>query len=129
MANKTKITKTKKTCKLCKNELVGRLGKVFCSIGCKNEYHVKLRRVNKLATNNVDLILHRNRSILLEVMGKNSRQKKISRLILDKKKFNYSYVTSYHLNVHNKMVNHVYDFSWIIFSDEEILIFRKKDKN
>ena len=78
------------------------------------------------ATQKVDTILHRNRSILLELMGKNSKQKKMPKINLDKKRFNYTYVTAYHVNNQGKMINHVYDFSWMIFSDEEVLIRRKK---
>lgn len=113
-------------CKMCNNPIKGRSDKVFCSADCKNEYHIKLRQTTYYATHKIDLILHRNRSILLEIMGKNSLQKKIHRMILDQKKFNYSYITGIHINNQGKTVNHVYDFSWIIFSDEEILIRRKR---
>lgn len=113
-------------CKMCKNPIKGRSDKVFCSPDCKNEYHIKLRHATFQATHKTDLILHRNRSILLEILGKNTSQIKIHRMILDQKKFNYSYITGTHINNQGKTVNHVYDFSWIIFSDEEILIRRKK---
>jgi len=113
-------------CKMCKKQIKGRSDKMFCSLGCKNEYNIKLRQVTKKATQKIDEILHRNRSILLEIMGKNSTQKKIQRILLDKKKFNFSYITSYHINKYGKTVHHVYDFSWMIFSDEEVLIRRKK---
>ena len=118
----------RKKCKICKKEIVGRQDKIFCSIQCKNNYHIRLRRVTKIATKRIDDILHRNRSILLELMGKNARQKKISKLFLDKKKFNYSYVTSFHTNNQGKLVYHVYDFSWMTFSDEEVLIRRKNQQ-
>ena len=58
-------------------------------------------------------------------MGKNLKQKKVKREILDKKKFNFHYVTGYYLNSKNKMYNYVYDFAWMIFSDREILIVRR----
>ena len=90
---------------------MGRSDKLFCSTACKNEYHIRLRQVTKQATKKIDNILHRNRSILLEVMGKNSTQKKIARIILDKKKFNFSYFTSYHINNQGKTVNHIYDYN------------------
>lgn len=76
------------------------------------------------ATKAIDIILHRNRSILLEVLGKNKTQIKLDRAVLDKKKFNYSYITHYHKNNQGKTVHYVYDFSWMIFSDQEILIKR-----
>ena len=111
---------------MCQKTIVGRSDKIFCSIGCKNQYNLKLARVTKKATAKIDAILHRNRSILLEIMGKNSTQKKIYRFVLDKKNFKYSYITGFHVNVQRKTVYHVYDFSWMIFSDEEVLITRKR---
>ena len=104
-------------CKMCKAQMKGRSDKQFCSIACKNEYHIKLRQVTNKATMSTDRILHRNRSILLEVMGKNTKQKKVDRTMLDKKKFNFHYVTGYYYNSRNKMFNYVYDFSWMVFSD------------
>jgi len=76
-------------CKICKKELIGRKDKLFCSVDCKNHYHVNLRRVTFYEAKTIDSILHRNRSILLEVLGKNGVQKKVSRLVLVKKKFQF----------------------------------------
>jgi len=113
-------------CLLCKSDFTGRADKIFCSIKCKNEYNIKLRHVTSRATRQIDNILHRNRSILLEVLGKNKIQLKISKRILDKKKFNYTYMTHYHINSRNKTVHYLYDISWMIFSDQEVLIKRIK---
>lgn len=115
-----------RVCKICNKPIKGRSDKKFCSLGCKNHYNLKLASVTRLATIKTDAILHRNRSILLELLGKNLNQKKIYRLELDKKNFKYSYITGFHVNKHGKTVHHVYDFSWILFSDEEILIRRKR---
>jgi len=111
-------------CKICKSPVKGRSDKIFCSIDCKNEYHVKLRRATSKATQKIDRMLHRNRSILLEIMGKRKTQIKIPRDLLDKKKFNYSFLTQFHVNNQGKTVYYIYDFSWMIFSDQEILIKR-----
>jgi len=115
-----------KTCKICKTKIVGRSDKLFCSIKCKSYYHKRLDAATKLTTQRVDKILHRNRSILLEVMGKNKYQIKIDKYVLDKKKFSYSYVTGYYVNSKNKIYNYVYDFSWMLFSKNVIHIYRKK---
>lgn len=115
-----------KTCRLCKNPFRGRTDKIFCSIKCKSSYHHQLRTVTKSATKAIDIILHRNRSILLEIMGKHKTQIKIKRKLLDSKKFNFHYVTGYYFNSKNKIYNYVYDFAWMIFSDQEILIIRRK---
>ncbi|MCP4122419.1 MAG: hypothetical protein GY751_11750 [Bacteroidetes bacterium] len=113
-------------CKICNKPINGRVDKMFCSVACKNEYHVKLRRVTHAATKKIDTILHRNRAILLEIVGKNARQKKVPRLLLDRKKFNYKYMTGYYINSKGKTYNYIYDFAWMEFSDNEILIVRKK---
>ena len=114
----------KANCRLCKTEFVGRTDKIFCSVKCKSDYSYQLNATNKPVTKSVDKILHRNRTILLEIMGKSIKQKKVSRRILDIKKFNYSYITNYHINSKNKLVHYVYDFSWMMFSDQEVLIKR-----
>lgn len=112
-------------CRLCKTKFTGRSDKSFCSVKCKSSYHHKLRAVTNSATTKIDKILHRNRSILLEVMGKNSAQKRIRSIDLDRKKFNYNYITKYTVNKNGKTYHHVYDFAWMRFSDDGILIIRK----
>jgi hypothetical protein len=115
-------------CKLCKTNFTGKQSKIFCSDSCKSKYHFRLNTVTQEATINIDTILHRNRSILLELLGKNGVQKKIERSHLDKKKFHWHFITGYHLNSQNKMVHYVYDFSWMIFSDQEVLLKRLNKK-
>lgn len=114
----------RRKCRLCKKPLAGRADKIYCSNTCKSNYHLKLRKVTGDAAHRIDTILHRNRSILLEIMGKNSVQKKVGRAMLDSKKFHFTYITHYHLNSQNKMVHYVYDFSYVLFSDQEVLIRR-----
>ena len=115
-------------CKICKKRLSGRSNKIFCSQRCKNHYHHNLRRVTRDASYDIDIMLHRNRSILLELMGKNAVQKKVNRRSLERKKFNFKYLTHYHVNKQGKMYSYVYDFAWMDFSDDEILIVRRKKK-
>jgi hypothetical protein len=109
-------------CRLCKQPVTGRGDKIFCSATCKANYHIKLNKVTTEASERIDKILHRNRSILLEIMGINTTQKKVPRALLDSKKFHFGYITHYHINAQNKMIHHVYDFSWMHYSDQEILI-------
>ncbi len=120
------ISRKKRTCKMCPNEIKGRRDKIFCSADCKTEYHFRLKKATQQATAAVDKILHRNRSTLLEIVGKNLIQKKVKRIVLDKKKFNYKYMTGYYINSKGKTYNYIYDFAWMEFSDNEILIVRKK---
>ena len=113
-------------CKVCNKEFTGRKDKIFCSIQCKNDYHVTLRGATKQTAYPLDRILHRNRSILLEVMGPKASRKMILRAELVKKKFQFKYLTHFNINSKGKMYHHVYDFAWMEFSDDEILLVRQK---
>ena len=114
-----------KKCRMCKMPYIGRSDKIFCSILCKSNYHSQLGRVTRDATYYIDKILHRNRSILLEIMGKHKIQIKVPIIILEKKKFNFNYMTKYHVNKQGKVYHYVYDFSYMTFSDNEVLINRR----
>jgi len=111
-------------CKICKAVLKGRKGKLFCSVMCKNIYHLKLREVTKKQAFAIDRHLHRNRSILLEIMGKKGTKLKVPRILLAEKKFHFKYMTHYHINSQRKTFHYCYDFGWMEFSDDEILIVR-----
>ncbi len=117
----------KRSCIVCSKSLIGRSDKIYCTADCKSYYHHQLKKATKRATINIDKILHHNRSTLLEIMGKNRYSFSISKMALDKKNFNYTYVTGYHINSKNKLINHVYDFSYIIFSDQKVQIWRKRE--
>lgn len=113
-------------CKICSNEIIGRSDKLFCSVKCKNYYHTNLRKVTRKAVTDIDNILHRNRSILLEVLGKHKTQKKVKRMVLDKKKFNFKYHTHVTRNSRGKLYFYLYDHAWMEFSDNEVLIIKKR---
>ncbi len=115
-----------KQCKICKTKLVGRSDKKFCSVQCKNTYHAKLAAVTLDAAKKIDNILHRNRSILLELLGKHNKMLKIPRLALDAKRFNFTYHTHIYVNAQQKTYHFVYDIAWMEFSDSEVMILRKK---
>ena len=119
------MSQQKKYCRLCKKIVRGRSDKKFCSNACKNEYHFRLRKSTQGVVTETDKILHRNRPILLECIGKNKKQIRISRTILDKKKFNHSYITGYYINSKEKVYHLIYDFAWMEFSDGSILIIRR----
>lgn len=115
-----------KQCKMCKSKIVGRTDKKFCNVKCKNIYHTKLRIANNKEVIQIDKILHRNRAILLEIMGKKRLKIEIERVLLDNKNFNYNYHTHTYVNNQNKTYYYIYDFAWMEFSNSQILLIRKK---
>lgn len=113
-------------CKICSNILVGRNDKIFCSTKCKNYYHVNLRKVTSIEVKEIDLILHRNRSILLEFLGKIKLQRTIKRVLLEKRNFSFKYHTHSNVNNKGKTYYFLYDIAWMEFSNDAVLIIRKR---
>jgi len=113
-------------CKICSKEITGRSDKKFCSEKCKNYYHTNLRRVTAIAVKEIDKKLHRNRSILLEILGKNKTQVKVPRIELEKRRFSFKYHTHFNINTMQKTYYFLYDIAWMEFSDDEVLIVRRK---
>jgi hypothetical protein len=113
-------------CKICKNEMSGRSDKLFCSIKCKNYYHIHLRNASKKAAIRINEYLKRNHGILLEQLGKNKTQVKVYRNVLADKKFRFKYHTHTAVNSNGKTFHYIYDLAWMEFSDDEILIIRQR---
>jgi len=122
--HRTTVYGPHRSCLLCKSEFIGRADKVFCTVTCKSQYHMKLNKVTMDAALRIDKILHRNRSILLEIMGKDSDYKIVNRAILDSKKFNFSYSTQHYNGEQSQVINFIYDFSWVLTNEQDVLIRR-----
>lgn len=105
---------------------MGRSDKIFCSAYCKNYYHSKLRYASQKAAIEINGYLKRNYAILLEILGKNKSQMKVYRNVLETKKFRFKYHTHLHVNSRNKTFYYIYDLAWMEFSDDEVLIIRKR---
>lgn len=113
-------------CKMCNAPFTGRKDKIFCSPDCKAEYHYKLKKVTQRAAKLTDKILHRNRSTLLEIMGKYTQQKIVPKSALDRKNFKYEFVTGFYENEKGKRYHIVYDFAWMMSSDGMVMILRRE---
>lgn len=109
-------------CRHCKNLFSGRRNKLFCTNICKCNYHRLLNKNTDFAAIKIDKILHRNRSILYEIIGSKVKQKMVKKVQLDIKKFNYSYTTHTAINSKGKTVYFYYDMSMIIFSNMKVLV-------
>ena len=113
-------------CNICGNNFKGRSDKIFCSVHCKNEYHKQLYHVSGIAAAEINEFLRRNHSILYELIGNNKTRIKVSRNLLEKKKFRFKYHTHVHVNSRNKTFRYIYDLAWMDFSDDEVLIVKKR---
>ena len=119
------ICSMKKKCLQCGQETLGRSDKKFCSLVCKNTFAASQRRDTRNAVAEIDAYLHRNREILALLMG-NTAKAELDRLVLTRTGFKYEYHTGTYLNKEGKMYRIVYDYAWMDFSDQKILVVRKK---
>ncbi len=85
-----------------------------------------MRYLSKQAAIEINGYLRRNYIILTELLGKNSSQRKVYRNIVAQKKFRFKYHTHTYTNANNKTYYYIYDLAWMEFSDDEILILRKR---
>ncbi len=95
---------------------------------CKTQYgraKLKLTKHNDTVAQ-VDGILHRNHRILTILMSESKTKKeKFPRLVLERAGFNFNYYTGTYLNSQNKTYHYVYNFAWMPFSMEEIMVVMK----
>jgi hypothetical protein len=114
----------RKKCPQCNTSIIGRIDKIYCSLDCKNKHSYTQRQNTKSATKEIDGYLHRNREILELFMGP-SKKETFDRLLLVRAGFKFDYFTSIYLNKEQKNYYIVYDYAWMEFSDQKILVVRK----
>jgi len=112
-------------CQNCGTTLLGRSDKKFCSMACKNTFNFAKRQNTKNDVKEIDAYLHRNREILATLMG-NSVKETMDKAVLTRAKFRWEYMTGIYYNKEGKMYRLVYDFAWMEFSDQRVLIVRKQ---
>ena len=123
--NRLNVASMKKTCLSCGQEIQGRSDKRFCSVVCKNAHNNDQRSQTKVVTAEIDALLHRNREVLALLMG-DTKKTTFDRLILQRAGFKFEHLTGIYFNKEGKMYRIIYDFAWMDFSDQSVLVVRKK---
>jgi len=90
-------------------------------------HHFAPRRDTRDAVAEVDGCPHRNREILATLPG-NAVKVELDRLVLTRTGFRYEYHTGTCLNKEGKTYRLVDDCAWVNFSDQKILVVRRKAK-
>jgi predicted nucleic acid-binding Zn ribbon protein len=124
----------KKNCAYCQKEFVGRTDKRFCSANCRAMQHRTMHQNNTpsiIKETNAFLLI--NYHILLAIWHEQPKQNSgklnqiiIPRIDLDKKGFRFNYITGIYINKEGKTYHYVYDFAWMLFSTQDVLIVKKK---
>ncbi len=114
-----------RNCLECNKVLHGRSDKKFCSVACKNAHNSQLRRDTRDAVQETDKYLHRNREILVQLVGDGIKVM-LDRPTLTRAGFRWEFMTGIYFNKEGKMYRIVYDYAWMDFSDQQVMVVRKK---
>jgi hypothetical protein len=114
----------KKLCQACHQQFIGRSDKSFCSIECKNGFNNQRRKETQNVVKEIDGYLHRNREILATLMP-SQKKEMFDKLILTRAGFKWEFCTGIYINREGKTYHIVYDYAWMPFSDQQILIIKK----
>lgn len=105
----------------------GRSDKMYCDISCKNAYNYKKQTEGMAVVMMVDKILHRNYSIMERIFADDKRKYfKMPKLALTKMGFDFNYYTGTYINSKGKTYHYIYDYAWMEFSNQEIMVVKGK---
>lgn len=116
-----------KQCMQCKKIIRGRIDKKYCSKDCSNKYHSNNRKqLHDSTVSTINRILLNNRNVLIQLFeNEKSNKLKLPKIVLTKLGFNFEYITGYYTNRQGKVYHYVYDYAWMKFSSQEVLLVRK----
>jgi hypothetical protein len=110
-----------KTCLKCNEHFNGRSDKKFCSDGCRNVYNND-RKEKSSEVSTISSILKRNRQILAQMLGKET--KKTSKEKLLQQGFNFYYFT----NIDNTKGNNCYfcfEYGYLPTRDDHVRLVKR----
>lgn len=106
---------------------MGRGDKKFCSTECRSRYHKihkSLPKEDLLYIKDINRILNSNRTIIQNCLKEYESPKlRIPRIELDKKGFKFEYCTRTYLNSKGKWIKYIYEYRWIEFSDQYVVLY------
>lgn len=119
----------RKPCPICGKHIVGRSDKKFCSTSCKNKFHHPAQHRKGDTIKIINRFLFQNFKIM-EAIFKDEKKDKlmVPRILLDKMGFHFNYCTGCYINNQGKLYHYIYDYSWMEFSTQELMLTRKKEK-
>ena len=119
----------KKRCPVCGNAITGRADKKFCSLNCKNKFHHPSATQKGDTVKTINRFLYQNFKIM-ESIFKGERKDKlmVPRIMLDKMGFHFNYCTGCYTNSQGKLYRYIYDYAWVAFSTQEVMLVRNNKK-
>ncbi len=110
--------------------MVGRSDKKFCSVGCKNKFHHPSKNLKGDHIKMVNNFLYQNFQIMESVFRDEKKNKlMVPRIVLDKMGFHYAYSTGCYMNNQKKLYRYIYNYAWMEFSDQRLMLIRSEKIN
>ena len=119
----------RKPCPICGKQIVGRSDKKFCSTSCKSKFHHPAMQQKGDSIKIVNRFLFQNFKIMESIFKEEKKNKiMVPRILLDKMGFHFSYCTSCYINKEDKLYRYIYEYGWMEFSNQELMLVRKGKK-
>ncbi len=115
-----------RTCLQCSQTVVGRADKKYCSSECRLLYFRNKQSEPKPYQKKIDGILHKNHAILSAIMIGKPNKYSVSRQNLVLQGFDFVHITRIYVNHHGKLYHYIYDYAYMEFSADDIMIVRGK---
>lgn len=118
----------RKPCPICGKNIIGRSDKKFCGPSCKNKFHHPSQYNKGQNIKTVNKFLFDNYRIIASIFkGEKNAMLTVPRMLLDKMGFHFKYCTGVYVNSQNKLYHYIYDYAWMEFSSQEVMLVKKKE--
>lgn len=115
------------SCRYCGKQLQGRADKKFCNDFCRNEFNNQKNRKEYEIIRKTNILLKRNRQILIDLLGSNDKLKIKKEALLEA-----GFKSKFHTEIYQTQKGHSYYFcyelGWLLLDEDWTLIVRKKSK-
>jgi hypothetical protein len=112
-----------KNCLECRDKIVGREDKKFCSDGCRNAYNNKMNKDHTNLMRNINNKLRKNHRILTELNPEGKTKTTKNKLI--SKGFDFDLITSVYTTKTGNTYFFVYDQGYMAVENEGYVLVKK----
>ena len=115
----------KKNCLECEELLIGRVDKKFCNDQCRNSFNNKINKDANDYVRKVNVILRKNRRILISLMNGDKGKATKEKLLLNG--FNFYYYTNIYTTKQGKTYYFIYELGYLELEDEQYALVKKQE--